>query len=102
MTIADTGIVQHAIGDQVDEPATGPIQAQTPLRTERPTRTTFEPRNSSSDAGEGPGSGVNSEVYARSTMEDALTSPKKLPRGHLGEIIALFLPRARVWYCTID
>ena len=86
MTIADTVIVQHAIGDQVDEPVTGPIQAQTPLRTERPTRPTFEPRNPSSDAAEGHGSGVNSEVYARSTMEEALTSPKKLPRGHLGEM----------------
>ena len=67
VTIADTVTVQQAMGDQVDEPTTSSIQVQT------------------SDAGEGPGSGVNSEVYAGSTMEDALTSSKKLPRGHLGE-----------------
>ena len=86
VTIANTVIVQQAIGDQVVEPATGSIQAQTPLRTAKPTRTSFEPRNPSSDAEEGPGSGVNTEIYARSTMEEALTSPKKLPRGHLGDM----------------
>ena len=86
VTIADTVTVQHTMGDQVDEPATSSIQVQTPRKTVRPTRTSLEPRNSSSsDAGEEPGSGVNSEVYARSTMEDALTSPKKHPRGRLGE-----------------
>ena len=86
VTIADTVTVQHTMGDQVDVPATSSIQVQTPRNTVRPTRTSLEPRNSStSDAGEGLGSGVNSEVYARSTIEDALTSPKKLPRGRLGE-----------------
>ena len=86
VTIADTVTVQHTMGDQVDVPATSSIQVQTPRKTVRPTHTSLEPRNSStSDVGEGPGSGVNSEVYARSTMEDALTSPKKLSRGRLGE-----------------
>ena len=62
------------------------MQVQTPRRIVRPTHASHEPRHSStSDAGEGPGSGGNSDVYARSTMEDALTSPKKLQRGHFGE-----------------
>ena len=89
VTIADTVTVQHTLGDQQDEPSTSTTQVQTPHMTVRPTHASHEPRlSSTSDAGEGHGNGCDCDVFAGSTMEDALTFPKKLLRGHFGETLS--------------
>ena len=86
VTIADTVTVLHPLGDQLDEPTTNSAQVQTPHMPVRPTHASHEPRlSTTSGAGEGPGNDCESDIYASSTMEDALISPKKLPRGLFGE-----------------
>ena len=72
---------------QMEQPSTSSAQVQSPHTLVRPKHTIHKPQtSSSSDAGEGRETCCDSAAYARSTLDDALTSSKRFLRSQFGEV----------------
>ena len=86
-TIADT-VPQDDLQDhQRHMPSTSTALTSSPLTSNSPERVThLPPPTSFSDVDEVRETEFESDVYVRSTMEDALVSPRKFPSQPLGEI----------------